>query len=308
MMTRKRTLVGLMTFVILLSAWVLNVSRVGSHVEGCPEDCAAVGMRGEGPLRVMSLNVLHGFPDFEELPERLDRIAEEIRRQDADVVLLQEVPWTSRLGNGAGYLSDRSGLNYLYLRANGNRWTIMFEEGEAILSRYPLLDAAFVELKPRAGFFEHRVVLSAKVATPWGEVSFFVTHLTNGEQEINRLQAAHLLEFVEVSGEGVRIIAGDFNAVESSIQIMGLTRLWVDTYHDANLIDDGFTCCIDDLAHGPDEALEKRIDYIFLATGEGHYARVVDSKRVLHQPFRYGDGWLWASDHIGLLTTIELDQ
>jgi len=74
----------------------------------------------------MSLNVLHGHPRFEHLARRLDLIAAEIRRQDADIVCLQEVPWTRQLGGGAEYLAQRTGLNYLYLRANGNRWAILF--------------------------------------------------------------------------------------------------------------------------------------------------------------------------------------
>jgi len=51
----------------LLNTWVLNASRVGAAVQGCPQGCAAVGERQEGPLRVMSLKVLHGFPHFERM-------------------------------------------------------------------------------------------------------------------------------------------------------------------------------------------------------------------------------------------------
>ncbi|MFQ5343502.1 MAG: hypothetical protein ACE5F6_18330, partial [Anaerolineae bacterium] len=67
----------------------------------------------------------------------------------------------------------------------------------------------------------------------------------------------------------------------------------------------GLTCCVDDLTRGPDEPLEKRIDYIFFAPATGHGGRVVDSRRVLDRPSRVGDGWLWASDHVGVLTAIE---
>jgi len=76
----------------------------------------------------------------------LDLIAQEIRRQDADIVCLQEVPWAPHIGSAAQYLAARTGLNHVYFRANGNRWTILFEEGEAILSRYPLRDVTFEEL------------------------------------------------------------------------------------------------------------------------------------------------------------------
>ena len=83
---RMRPLYGLIVVLIvlfLLAAWVLNTSTVG-RPEGCLEGCAQERERRDGPLRVMSLNILHGFPRFEHLPERLNLIADEIRRQDAD--------------------------------------------------------------------------------------------------------------------------------------------------------------------------------------------------------------------------------
>lgn len=123
-----------------LAAWALNASRVGNQVEGCPKGCAVADERRDGPLRVMSLNMLHGFPRFDRLRERLDLIAEETLHQDADIVCLQEVPWAPHIGGAAQDLAERTGLNHVYFRANGNRWTILFEEGEAILSRYPLRD------------------------------------------------------------------------------------------------------------------------------------------------------------------------
>jgi endonuclease/exonuclease/phosphatase family metal-dependent hydrolase len=292
---------------LLITVWILNTSRVGSP-EGRPENCAEVALGDEPVLRVMSLNVLHGFSRFESLPERLNLIAEEIRSRDVDIALLQEIPWTLRLGNGAKYLADRTGLNYLYLRANGNRWTILFEEGEAILSRYPLSEPVFTELRPRAAFFEHRVALMAKTSTPWGEIWLCVTHLTDGKDAHNRDQANSLITFVEGLADSPKVIAGDFNASEDSPQIRALTSHWVDTYRNANPVDDGYTCCVDDLFAGPGERLEKRIDYIFLAPGSGPSVRVVSGQRVLDEPFRIGGRWLWASDHIGLLTIIELDR
>jgi endonuclease/exonuclease/phosphatase family metal-dependent hydrolase len=264
----------------------------------------------------MSLNVLHDHPDFENLAQRLDLIAAEIQRSDADIVCLQEVPWTLRLGSGARMLADRTGLNHVGVRANGNRWTILFEEGEAILSRYPLRDVAFNVLSPRAGFFEHRVVLRATADTPWGDVRVFVTHLTDGEEEINRGQAASLLAFVEAAGPGLAVVAGDFNAREESPQMRELVGRWLDTYRVAHPDpdDEGYTCCIDDLSAGPGEPLEKRIDYLFLVPEPGREARVVAmrrlvaSRRVLDEPHPTASGYLWASDHVGLLTLIAMEH
>jgi len=290
-------------------AWLLNVSRAGTGVSGCPAACATTVERLEGPVRVMSLNVLHGFPRFEHLRARLDRIADEVRCQDADVVCLQEVPWTPWLGDAAAYIAARTGLNHVYLRANGNRWAILFEEGEAILSRYPLRDAGFVELSPRAGPFEHRVALRATAVTPWGDLRVFVTHLTNGDPGVNRAQAASLMAFVAASGEGPAVVAGDFNATEGTDQVRMLSARWVDTYRVAHPDDAGLTCCVDDLHAGPDEALEKRIDYLFLLPGPGHTVGVAGSRRVLDRPARMPDGgWLWASDHVGLMSELVIKE
>ena len=291
---------------LALVIWVLSASRAGTQVEGCPRGCAAAEGAAGDALRVMSLNVLHGYPGFEHLSTRLALIADEIRRQDVDIVCLQEVPWTRRLGSGVEVLSRLTGLNYLYLRANGNRRAILFEEGVAILSRYPLRDPTFVELQPRAGFFEHRVALHATAVTPWGDVDLFVTHLTNGDPEINRKQAASLLAFV-ADGQGpVAVVAGDLNATEDSPQIRILDREWVDAYRAVHPEDPGLTCCVDDLARGPAEPLEKRIDYVFLARPAGQGGTVTSARRVLTRPFQGSDGWQWVSDHVGLLVTLQL--
>ncbi len=296
---------GLLLAGLLLTAWVLSASRPGGRAEGCPAGCSTAAQRAEGPLRVMSLNVLHGFPRFKHLSRRLDLIAAEIRRQDADIVCLQEVPWTLRLGSGAKYLASRTGLNYLTLRANGNRWAILFEEGEVILSRYPLHKPAVVELRPAPGLFEHRVALHATAVTPWGDLRVFASHLTAGNPGLNQDQAAALQSFVTATGSGPAIVAGDFNATDDSPQIRALGGVWIDTYRAANLGDPGFTCCIDNLT-AESEQLEERIDYLFLVPGPGGQARVLSSRKVLDQPAWVGDGWQWASDHVGLLTTIEL--
>jgi endonuclease/exonuclease/phosphatase family metal-dependent hydrolase len=263
-----------------------------------------MGERTPGGLRVLSLNLLHGFPDFDDLDDRLSLVTAEILRQDADLVLLQEVPWTLRRGSAAKLLAQRTGMNYLYLRANGNRWAIFFEEGEAVLSRYPLRDPTAVELGPRAGFYEHRVVLGATAATPWGDLRVYSTHLTHGDPEVNRGQAEALVAAVSGWGQGPALIGGDFNATPDSPQIRAIAERWVDAFQAASLDDDGLTCCVSNLGSGPEEPLEKRIDYVFLAPAQG--VSVSSSQRVLDQPRWQVDRWQWASDHIGLLITLDL--
>jgi endonuclease/exonuclease/phosphatase family metal-dependent hydrolase len=303
---RHRGMLALLVLAVaLLVLWVLNVSRSGTRVEGCPQGCATAGPRRDGSLRVMSLNVLHGFPRFANLDQRLNLVATVILETDADVVLLQEVPW--HWGSSAQRLARETSRNHLYLRANGNRWALLFEEGEVILSRYPLRDPASSELEPQAGAFEHRVVLGATADTPWGPVRFFSTHLTHGEPGMNAGQAAWLADFVDRHGKGPALVGGDFNTEEHEAQIRTLS--WMDTYRSANPDDPGFTCCVQDLTPNTVEAgqaagLDRRIDYLFLVPAGR--AEVVSSRRVLDRPFQTGAGWLWASDHVGLLSEIDL--
>ena len=292
----------LVIILVLLALYIINASRPGRGPEGCPEGCSTTLEPGAGPLRVVSLNMLHGFPSFKDLKLRLDLIATEIRRLDADVVLLQEVPWTIGTGNAAEVVAQKLGYNYLYYRANGNKNLIFFEEGEAILSRYPLKEAVFTELEPRAGLFESRVALGASAVTPWGEVTYYVAHLTDKDPRVNEGQAEDLRSFVEAHSSGLAVVAGDFNAKEDSPQIKQLASVWTDTYHVVHPDDKGLTCCIDDLKANPGEPLEDRIDYIFLVHMSG---KIVSVEHIFDHPFKVGDGWQWPSDHTGLMLEIE---
>jgi endonuclease/exonuclease/phosphatase family metal-dependent hydrolase len=290
---------------ILVLIWVVNVSKPGSLVEGCLDGCATPPDKDAEVLRVVSLNMLHGFPKFEYLAQRLEIIAEEINRLEVDIVLLQEVPWTLQIGNAARFLSEKTGMNYVYLRANGNRRAIAFEEGESILSRYPLINPSLIELQPQAGFFQHRVVLHADARTRMGKVGLYVTHLTHNDPEINLAQSDNLKTFVRAQDSVFTIVAGDFNAQPESPQIRDIVINWVDPFDHLQTQADGYTCCNDVLDVKTAEP-SKRIDYIFLVSGS-NTPRVNAKNRVFTQPNSSGNSWLWASDHIGLYVDLTLD-
>ena len=305
MQRRTKSRVALLLGAVLV-IWLLNASTAGSRAAGCLDGCAFRSARSDGPLRVMSINVLHDFPRFQSLADRLDLITDEILRQEADLVLLQEIPWTPGVGDGTQRIARKVGFNHLYLRAQGNRWAILFDDGVAILSRFPLQDPAILELTPREGFFEPRIVLSATAATPWGNLPVFVTHLASSDAEINRGQAAALQEFIAARKSDYAIVAGDFNAEPDSPQILALTQEWIDAFELAHPSDPGLTCCIDDLNAAPDETLEKRIDYIFLVSLDP--GQLISAQRLLTSPIAQENGWLWSSDHVGLLVELDLER
>lgn len=292
-----------------LIVWLSQVSLPGERLEGCPDGCAQDhdqdGSQDAGLIRILSLNMLHGFPVFEDLDARVSSIISRVKQLDADIVLLQEVPRGLRSGNIPVQLAEGLGMNYLYYRANGNRSAILFEEGELILSRLPLRNGGYYELRPATGAFEHRVVLHAEVVAPGGDFNVFVTHLTSGDPVINRQQTESLLDYVKTSSDQPKIIAGDFNASEGSPQIVTLAQEWVDAYRLFNPDEQGFTCCVDDLKSEPTEPFEKRIDYIFLAGADQAEITLLDAQRVFDQPERTSNGWQWASDHAGVMVTVK---
>lgn len=299
MTLKQRRLAWLLMALAALALWMLNASQPGAAVEGCLDGCATAARPDDGSVRIVSLNILHDFPRFAYLPQRLDLIAAEIRRLDADIVLLQEAPWTWRVGSSAAYLGRATGLNYGFLRANGSRWALLFEEGEAILSRFPLRDVRFTELRPAEAPFQHRVALSARVDTAIGRLRVVSAHLANQNPAVNQEQASALARFVAAQ-PGPTIIGGDFNAAADSAAIRALQPAWVDSFAAVRPDDPGLTCCVDGLTAPPDEPLEERIDYLFLSPGPASAWRVRASQRLFTAPQLTPAGRIWASDHIGL--------
>jgi endonuclease/exonuclease/phosphatase family metal-dependent hydrolase len=261
--------------------------------------------RLEDSLHIISLNMLHGYPKFDFLAERVEIIIDELQKLDPDIILLQEVPWTIKTGNVADYIATQLAMNHVYFRANGNRWAIGFEEGEAILSRFPLKNVRFRELYPKAGLFENRVVLHVISTTSIGEIGIYVTHLTNGDEIVNLKQSESLAKFVILDNIAFAIIAGDFNAKPGSTQIQAISSIWVDTFLQVEHENDGFTCCNDNLYQRHSNP-NKRIDYLFYSSS-GVEPYVESSKQVFSQSFRVDDGWLWASDHLGLEVVFKVD-
>jgi endonuclease/exonuclease/phosphatase family metal-dependent hydrolase len=134
-----------------------------------------------------------------------------------------------------------------------------------------------------------------------------VTHLTNGDPEINRAQAKSLMTFLASRDDDLTILAGDFNATDDSPQIETITKQAVDIYGAVHAEDSGFTCCLDDPSSSSRDQLVKRIDYVFLFVSPAHDVQVLDCDLVLNEPFPSPRGWLWVSDHVGLMATLEMD-
>ncbi len=297
------------TFVIVvLPALVLflaTVSRPASKPLGRfhpPEK----GLPLADTLTVLNLNMLHGYPDFAYLPQRLGLLRAALADLDPDIVLLQEAPWRPDLGYAAQTLAGEK-YAWAYARANGNRYWLRFEEGSAILSRYLLEDVELYELHPQPRPWEHRIVLHALVRLPQGNLHLFVTHLTNRKADVNTTQAADLYRFVAATaGDEPALIAGDFNARPTSPTINQLSG-WVDLFAQAHPAAAGYTCCAPSLT-ASDVTPEERIDYLFYRPGTvGPTLTAEEVTIIFDQPFVTSAGPLWLSDHFGLLARLRFN-
>lgn len=158
-------------------------------------------------LRVLNLNVLHGFPEFHDQETRFQHTVHEFKDIDADIIVLQEAWSTSRYGPMVERLAAQLQMNHTYARANGSRNLLGFEEGSAVLSKLPLRNARRIVLEPRQPFWENRIVLLVDVNLGGEIVTIAGVHLSTS---IPEEQVRSLLS--ELPAKNLLFVAGDFNA------------------------------------------------------------------------------------------------
>jgi endonuclease/exonuclease/phosphatase family metal-dependent hydrolase len=273
-------------------------------------------------LRVVSFNVLHGGPwsgftgDGQRLERRLDLIAAGLAELRPDIVGLQEASVSRRLGNVPARLAQRLGLHHVYAPATARVFgdgllsrlvvgVLGFQEGPAILSRFPITEWDVHELPRCDHYLDPRIVLRARLATTWGALDVFSAHTSRDACQVRRV--------AEVVGQHRNgfpsLLMGDLNNVESSAAIRALTEEagFIDSYRRANPEARGAT--VRQQVDAPVATASRRIDYVFLVPGLRMAGRVRASRVVLDTPHRLADGsTLWPSDHYAVLTEVELDD
>ena len=176
-------------------------------------------------LRILQLNAYHGYPDREgglaglsagapaasDRLERADRLASAINRLRPDVVVLQEAWCTVTEGCLVDRLAEGLELHAVYARANGSLRWLGFEEGAAILSRYPIAVPETWPLLPDRDRFERRIALTARIDFPALPFEVVGVHVANRDPELAAAQSRHLLEQLRDLAERPALIAGDFN-------------------------------------------------------------------------------------------------
>jgi endonuclease/exonuclease/phosphatase family metal-dependent hydrolase len=286
----------------------------------CPYAAAAAGGEAPPTLTSVTFNLFHGGAfsglggSAHDLADRLEMAAEQLRALRADIIGLQEASRGRDRGDVAARLAARLGFHVAYAPANPRLFAsdgfsravaslLNFEEGPAIVSRFPFVGWHAYEL-PRCGrIVESRRLLSATLATPWGPLRAFSAHTIGDPCQTRRVAEI-------VRGEGgplPRVLMGDFNAVEDSPAIAALTRDvgFTDAFRTANPGQPGLT--VWQRIEEATPTVRRRVDYIFVAPGAAVEGRVTSSRLVLNAPRRLGDGrTLWPSDHYGVAAEIEI--
>jgi endonuclease/exonuclease/phosphatase family metal-dependent hydrolase len=265
-------------------------------------------------LRVATLNIWNRFGPWE---ERLVAIRAGVAALAPDILGLQEVV---RLEPDDGDGLDQAaaiaaGFDYhvAYGRARDERWF-----GNAVLSRWPIARSHVYEL-PRVGTDERRTLLFAEIASPFGAIPFFVTHL-NWKFDEGHVRAAQMLEIVhriEALSGGDRglafpaVLVGDMNAEPDSDEIRylrGLTSLggvrrvyFQDAFAFAGDGGAGVTYARHNPFAAPLREPDRRIDYVFVrGRDEHHRGEPIEARVCFDEPV---DG-TFPSDHFGVTATL----
>jgi endonuclease/exonuclease/phosphatase family metal-dependent hydrolase len=159
-------------------------------------------------LRVASFNVLHGYPGLIDQEGRAERLARALEELDADVLLLQEAWCLAGSPCLHRRLAERLGMGWAWAGANGSQ-LIGFEEGCAILGRFPLVDVERWELRPRARPWRRRVALTARVELGERPLRLVCTHLAHDSPAAATAQAADLARRLGETGDV--LLGGDLN-------------------------------------------------------------------------------------------------
>lgn len=228
-------------------------------------------------LTVLSANLWHDWPRQRRWTTRLDDVADLVARHDTDVVLLQEVARTRSLRSDAR-LAEALGMACAYARANGAVEALGFEEGVAVLSRYPIAGLHLRQLGPDGNPLVRRVALAAELDTPLGHVLAVSVHLALGVRA-NAAQLRELRAWVaDVGGGEVAVVGGDFNAHEARREIARTADTWVDTFRRVHPDSDGTTFVGGSTWRWWSPA--RRIDYVFLQQPRNERWRVLDAAHV----------------------------
>jgi endonuclease/exonuclease/phosphatase family metal-dependent hydrolase len=209
---------------------------VRSSTPGLPDSTGIVPIKADSAghtLRILTWNIAHGrgTPDYgllrnfrgggaREREDRLRRIADVIRQQDADLVVLNEADFDATWSGGVSHpavLAAAAGYPVRVEQANYDVRLpfVKLHFGNALLSRLPVQGARPVELPPHRRVEEWLMGAKSasvvRLATPSGPVAVVPLHLEARSPRTRRAALPHLREVAAAEAVPV-VLAGDFKA------------------------------------------------------------------------------------------------
>jgi endonuclease/exonuclease/phosphatase family metal-dependent hydrolase len=267
-----------------------------------------------GALRFVTVNLWGENGPHE---RRLDLVGEELERLVPDVLALQEVREApGKVPNQAEAIAGRLGQFCAF--APSTTWGGGVE-GLGIVSRFPILESAHRRL-PHATDSEGRIVLSARLRCPAGELWVHTTHLSYRQQEGKQREDQVLALDDEITARALgneqpQVLMGDFNTVPASDEIRwlgGLTTLggrrvfYQDAWDTVRAGEPGITWARENPFRARMNWLrpDRRIDYVFVtAPRRDGRGTVKDARVVFDRPD--GDG-IYPSDHFGVSADVQM--
>jgi len=186
---------------------------------------------GTNKLEIAAYNIAHGrggkygaknwrYSTVQELLEHLDKIAEQIKKESPDIIVLNETDFSSAWSfhiNQAQYIGKKCGYSYILEQINMDVSFPFYRFcfGNAILSRYPIEKKKFIDFQPYSElediFAGNHDAFFCELKLPFGPIGVFGIHLEYRSEEI-RVQCAELLAEMCSEIEYPIIALGDFNS------------------------------------------------------------------------------------------------
>jgi len=203
----------------------------------------------------------------------VDRIIDELKENSPDIIGLQEVTDETEIDE----IADELNMYYFYAEAGTT------DEGNALLSKYPIKNAEIIEL-PLIDGSRARVLIKANILIGDTEWEIYVSHFSRYDKPIDHYnQAKFVASLISLDLSSRVILMGDLNFEPDSAPYYELTlkRPYLkDTYRYVKY-DSGHTF--------RSSSRFKRIDYIFCSFD----LTPINSKVICSE----------ASDHCAVITT-----
>ncbi|WP_199786592.1 endonuclease/exonuclease/phosphatase family protein [Streptomyces sp. HGB0020] len=270
-------------------------------------------------MRVVTWNLWWRFGPWAERQKAVLAVLEELQ---PDVVGLQEV-WSADGENLAEWLAGELGLHWTWAASPApERWQRRIAEpgveiGNAVLSRWPVLQREVLRLPAPEELDDGRLALYARLDAPGHPVPFFTVHLSSPlhASAVRRTQVTALAEFVAAHRGGTAfppVVTGDFNAWPDSdeIRLFGGLRtapvvpgqVFFDAWDYADPAAPSVTWDIANPYVHPGLGPSLRMDYIHVGGPAGP-----DGIGTVRHARRAGDGpvdGVWPSDHAAVVADL----